>query len=276
MVKVHDGLVLATDSAITFGNNQVYNNADKIFNLHRDLPIAAMTWGLGSVGSASNSTLAKDLRRRLMGLDDDQGWKLDVTAYTIKQVAERMAEMFHDRLKDVNQQLQQLNPPQSLPPQSLGLFIGGYSAGERQSEAWVLFLDGIADDPPDPVQFAKQDVAGWNAFAVPQPADRLFNGYDTDLLDGLLTELPAQHHQTVRDVLAKQGWNPVYAAMPFPDAIALAKFLVEVTAGCSHFLTGPDTVGGPIEVAGVNRHEGFKWISRKHYYSPKLNKGTIR
>jgi hypothetical protein len=50
MIKVHDGLVLATDSAMTVqlqdGSHQVYNNADTIFNLHRRLPVAAMTWGL--------------------------------------------------------------------------------------------------------------------------------------------------------------------------------------------------------------------------------------
>jgi len=64
--------------------------------------------------------------------------------------------------------------------------------------------------------------------------------------------------------------------MPFPDAIALAKFLVDVTARWTHFLMGPDIVGGPIEVAGVNLHEGFKWINRKHYYSLELNQGVAR
>jgi hypothetical protein len=39
---------------------------------------------------------------------------------------------------------------------------------------------------------------------------------------------------------------------------------------------GPDIVGGPIEVAGVNLHEGFKWINRKHYYSLELNQGVAR
>src|SRR4051794_25730890 len=50
VVKVFDGIVVAADSATTLplanGSAQVYNNANKIFHLHRRLPLAAMTWGL--------------------------------------------------------------------------------------------------------------------------------------------------------------------------------------------------------------------------------------
>ena len=111
MVKVHDGIVLATDSATTFqladGSAQVYNNADKIFNLHRGLPIAAMTWGLGSVGPASISTVAKDLRRRFMGLEPEYevDWKLDDDAYTVEKVAEYTSDLFHEGLAEVNENL---------------------------------------------------------------------------------------------------------------------------------------------------------------------------
>ncbi len=88
--KVYDGMVLAADSATTFtfgtanGDvHQVYNNADKIFHLHRKLPVAAMTWGLASVGPASVATLAKDLRRRLMHDVAGDRWVLDPDAYTV-------------------------------------------------------------------------------------------------------------------------------------------------------------------------------------------------
>lgn len=86
--------------------------------------------------------------------------------------------------------------------------------------------------------------------------------------------VPTEHHQSIDDALVAQALTPVIAPMPFPDAIDFAKYLVEVTAGFSHFLLGPDTVGGPIEIAGVSRHEGFKWIARKHYYTPQLNAGV--
>ncbi len=61
--------------------------------------------------------------------------------------------------------------------------------------------------------------------------------------------------------------------MPFRDALDLAEFLVDLTIRLTRFMPGPPTVGGPIEVAGITRHEGFKWIKRKHYYRSDLNPG---
>ncbi len=63
----------------------------------------------------------------------------------------------------------------------------------------------------------------------------------------------------------------VISAMPFQDAIDLAEFLVELTIKFSRFAPGAQTVGGPIEIAAVSKHEGFKWIKRKHYYRSELN-----
>ena len=278
MVKVHDGIVLATDSATTFklddGSAQVYNHADKIFNLHRGLPIAAMTWGLGSVGPASISTVAKDLRRRFMGLEPDyDGWKLDEDSHTVKGVAERLAELFHEGLAEVNEKLVAAGQDE-LPDSCLGMLVAGYSAGEAQAEAWLLVLDGKADDPPSPTLVAEPNQAGWLAYGQPNALYRLFYGYDQDLLTGLQGLLPA--HLPVEKLLQDQMRSPIFEAMPFPDAIALARYFVEVVEGYAHFLPGPDIVGGKIEVAGINPHERFKWISRKHYYSPELNQGVTQ
>lgn len=270
-VKVYDGIVLATDSATTVqldgGSAQVYNNADKIFNLHRKLPITAMTWGLGQVGPASVSTVAKDLRKRFMGEAgrDFESWKLKPGGYTIKKVAERLAEMFHGALAQVDEEL---------PDACLGMLVAGYSANATQPEAWLLYLDGKGDNPPDPQLVAAPDDFGYMTYAQPRAVDRLFRGYDIVLEEAVIEATPEGARDAVRAALMDQRLTPVIPPMPFPDAIAFARFLVEVTAGFSHFLLGPDTVGGPTEVAGVNRHEGFKWIARKHYYTPEFNRGV--
>ena len=71
-IKVNDAVVLASDSASsivseTGGVIQVYDHADKIFNLHKGLPIGVATYGVGSIGQSSLSTLARDFRRRVTG-----------------------------------------------------------------------------------------------------------------------------------------------------------------------------------------------------------------
>jgi hypothetical protein len=37
------------------------------------------------------------------------------------------------------------------------------------------------------------------------------------------------------------------------------------------FTPGFPTVGGPIEIATITKHEGFKWVKRKHFFDTRLN-----
>jgi hypothetical protein len=100
-LKVNDGLVLAADSASTilsaYGVENVYNNANKVFNLRKGLPVGLITWGLGGLAGLSISTLAKDLRVRFSGDDPARReWHLDPEAYTLAAVADRVREFFYE------------------------------------------------------------------------------------------------------------------------------------------------------------------------------------
>jgi len=64
----------------------------------------------------------------------------------------------------------------------------------------------------------------------------------------------------------------LHATMPTIDAIRLADFLVDVTKGFFSFASGSDIVGGATDIATVTKWEGFKWIRRKHFYPPELNR----
>ena len=61
------------------------------------------------------------------------------------------------------------------------------------------------------------------------------------------------------------------AATTIQDAIDLAAFFVDLTIKFSRFAPGAPTVGGPVEVAVITKHEGFKWVRRKHYYTAEYN-----
>lgn len=273
VVKVFDGIIVAADSATTMqlngGGAQVYNGANKVFQLHRKLPIAAMTWGLGNIGPASIATLAKDLRRRLMGKSTTHSdWALDEDTFTIEQVAERYVEMFHGELYSTT--LESLVPAGDKGP-TLGMLIVGYSAGQNQPEAWQILID----DPraaPTATQLMGPDNYGWTTFAQPEVTERMFYGIDPTLFGQLSTVIPQElWNNAVMPMVVNAQRNPVAAGMPLADAIALADFLANVTAQYSHFLLGPDTVGGVVDVAAISRHEGFRWVQRKHYYSRDLN-----
>lgn len=273
-VKVYDGIVLAADSAtalplfdttvtpLVLTGYQVWNNGDKVFHLHRDLPIGMATWGGGEIDSASIAALAKDLRRRLMGKDPSKtDWGLDPAKYTIQEVANRVVELMHGELYS--------NTPAS-NAQFIGFFVAGYSAGARHSELWEIGLEDVTRTPT-PIQVGGPSDYGWYVQAQPEAVARLFNGYSPSLLPEVKAAIPPGSHQAVEDLFLKEGRFAVHAAMPFADAIAFAKFCVETTEGFVRFTPGADLVGGPVDVAAISKHEGFKWVQRKHYYPSELN-----
>ena len=66
-IKVNDGVVLAADSASTMygkdaqGNTgifNVYDNANKVANLHKDIPVGIITWGTGSIVVSTEKIMA--------------------------------------------------------------------------------------------------------------------------------------------------------------------------------------------------------------------------
>jgi len=274
-INVNDGLVLAADSASTLvtqtpqGEPQVinvYNNANKIFNLRKGLPIGAMTWGAGNIGNASTSTLMKDLRRRLSGEDTSHSkhWKIGKT-YTIENVANLVREYFFDELylpafKDAEKKPQ------------IGFIVAGYSTDEPLADEYQIEIkDGECVGPR--LMRPKGDP-GITWSGQPEAISRLVLGFGTGLPTVLEQNLgvPTDQIPEVVRILQEKLTVPfVVAAMPFQDAIDLAEFLVNLTINFSRFAPGAQTVGGPLEIAAISKHEGFKWIRRKHYYSRDLN-----
>lgn len=277
-LKVNDGAVLAADSASTLtssvGNTtnvvNVYNNANKVFNLRKGLPIGLVTWGLGQISETSIETLAKDLRRRFSG--DDQNhpdWHLDAQAYTISEVANRVKEFMYDEKYLPAQQLA-AQAGGALP--ELGFFVVGYSANADHAEEYHLNLAPAAMTGPALLRQAHETGVTWAG--QPAAISRILTGADGLLASVLENDvgMPATDVKTAMDAVQKQLGAPMVSpAMPLQDAIDLADYLVDLSIKYSRFMPGSPTVGGPVECAAISKHEGFRWIKRKHYYDQRLN-----
>ncbi|MBD8518775.1 MULTISPECIES: hypothetical protein [unclassified Plantibacter] len=277
LIKVNDGLVLAADSASTLtvglpdGQQSVvntYNNANKIFNLHKSLPIGAMTWGLGNIGPSSIATLAKDARRRFQGGSSaTEGWQLDPDAYRIESVAESMRDYLH------GEKYQPLVEADGVNPGELGFLVAGYSAEADEPTAYVMNVS--VDGQPALTEVLTAGTTGAQWWGQPDAIARILNGTSIAFPQALLnTGAVANIDDAIQLGAAVQpelNAQLIAAPMPIQDAIDLAEFLVYSTIQFVRFTPGPPTVGGPIEIATITKHEGFRWVRRKHYFDTKLN-----
>ena len=270
-VKINDGIVLASDSATTFSDQQgvavkIYNNANKVFNLVKGLPIGGLTWGAGGIGATSISTISKDLRRRFAGQDPHQrDWKLDLENYTMQHVAEMsrrfiFEELYKGEYGD--------NPPTGY---FLGYKVAGNSAGAPLPELWHFTISEATCEPP--VLSRGQADFGSNWDGEYEAMDRLFLGVGVNFRKVLIDEglAPEQADNAANTVIGRLAVPVVLAAMPIQDAIDLAIFMVETTIRFVRFNLRAETVGGPVEVAVITKHEGVKWVRRKFFYTGEQN-----
>lgn len=261
-IKVRDCIVFAADSAVSLmspGNlvSNVWNHGMKVFNLYHGLPIVAMSAGLAHFGPASVSNLAKDLRQDLAGDKSRDGLRAD--RYGLRDVAERANDFFWRSFLD--------QPP--VDDHQFEFWIGGYGAKDARGEVWRLGIVNGERQPLTQVVTAEQDdYVFWGGQST--AISRLIMGMDPTV-DAELRRM-GMTDETVNQLTGQVLTPLVHSAMPVQDAIDLADFLVDLTKRYVAFLPGADVVGGETEIATVTRHEGFKWIKRKHYYPEHLNR----
>jgi hypothetical protein len=282
LISVHDGIVIAADSASTLtisvapgqiaGVANVYDNANKIFNLYKGRSIGCVTFGAGSIGNSSIGTLIKDLRAKLATPATAAELGFDAENYTMAGVAKIVSKFLGDECA------KQTNPA-LLANANIGLMLGGYSTVGALGESWSVEIN--AGKPSEPKQLRSPDQAGISWGGNTEALQRIVIGFSPALFQALAEvsggegrpkSTPQQLHEQLNALLVAKLQAPVvFAPMPIQDAIDLGRFLVHASKMFSRFIPGATTVGGPIEIAAITKHEGFKWISRKHYYNRSLN-----
>ena len=278
-LKVADGIIIAGDSTTTMNvegpdgrlhPGMLFRGGNKIVNLVRGLPIGVSTFGLGAINGHSNEFLLKELRMRLMkptsGFEE---WVVDPTDFTMASVAERTAEFVYQ-----HNYLKQWEPPDRVAGAGAGFFLAGISSDQLVGELYRIEIqaDGSLVGP---VLVSASDVQGGVIFdgMIEGPA-RLFFGFSPFLMDVLVNHLglAAEDVQGAAQILREQLMaGMITDAMPIQDAIDLSVFMVDVAIKWTRFTPQEETVGGAIEVATLTKHEGFKWVRRKHFYNRDLN-----
>jgi len=282
LIGVHDGLVMAADSAstltistspgVTAGVANVYDNANKIFNLYKGEPLGCVTFGAGSIGNSSIGTLIKDLRSELMDPERAKKWDFNPKNYTMEGVSDIVG-------KFLGNECTKMGFP-SASNVNIGLLLGGYSTSKSLGESWNVEIQ--AGKPTKPTELRPPDQPGISWGGMGEALQRIILGFSPLLLQVLEGIRGGENEDDVTKAQLMGQLNQllmtrlqapfVFAPMPIQDAIDLSRFLVHAAIMFSRFTPGPQMVGGPIEIAAITKHEGFKWISRKHYYDANFNK----
>jgi hypothetical protein len=212
---------------------------------------------------SSLKLLAKDFRSELMSGQI----AFDPNAYTVQQVADLFKECMFDRYYEQ----EFANVPADQRP-TLGFMVAGYSSGQQRGEVWIMQVEKGVYYGPDLA--IGQDISGIRWQGQPLSLRRLILGFDPEGLRKVLeTEgLQAPQVESILQSCSREfAISIIRDGMPIQDAIDLAIYLEETSAGFSRFCDGPASVGGPVEVAVLTKYEGFKWIKRKHFYDKALN-----
>lgn len=277
-IVVSDGVVLASDSATTLlappdetgqtGVINVYAHANKVFNLRKSSPIGAYTYGAGSIGNLSIATLAKDLRSALESgkpFGPSPAWRFKPKEYSVEEVAIAARRFFYE-----DRYVPAYKAAATKPV--FGFTIAGYSAGAEFPELWGIMVDQNGACPA-PVPVRRQGETGINVSGEPEAFQRLVVGFGAGLGQALVDIGLSQEDvpKALQAIQSRLEVGVAPPAMPIQDVIDLAEFLVDMTIKFSAFKPGAPTVGGPIEVAAITKHEGFRWVRRKHYFDATLN-----
>ncbi len=265
VVKVGEGLVLASDSASTVsgapitperqqgpqGIVKIFFNSTKIFQIST-LPVGILTWGAASFQSRTIASLVEEFENR----------------EEIRQLAKEnleikiLAKQIWDFLCTKSDELFGSIPTNARP--STGIIVGGYSKEQFFPEEYHMVIPVEEPNLIRPDENGRPNF-GTNWYGMTDAIVRFHHGRD-DRIFGMLEGfgISAELITKIRDKIGLEIQYPVlFDAMPLGDAIEYAKFLVHLTISRFRFVIGAELCGGPIDIATITRKEGFKWISRK-------------
>jgi hypothetical protein len=186
-------------------------------------------------------------------------------------------------------------------PSVVSIEIDGYVKGTLKYTDIINRAEIIRPEFGYAVSFAQTDVierllGGVDPRFINKTSEFLNNAFESivpQLVDSISPRMSAKRKsiegEKLRELLAivsdeylgvtaesfraefREEFERMIALMPKLELIELAEALISITAIERKATSDEGTVGGPIDVAFLTKHEGFVWIKRKHYFDPELN-----
>lgn len=246
-IQVQDGVVLASDSAMAH-HGHVYFNAEKIVPLARGWPVGVAICGDGAIGSSSLGNLMKDFEANLT----HRASGLDRATYDIEDVVCRLGEFLEKTAATHGTET------------SSTLIVSGYSARDDLPQTWNLQLAAGKVQESSPIWERNAYGVNWDGQGA--CIHRLL--MDLELpkrqVEPMIT---ARSFKSVHNTEGHIVDSPVLVTpgMPILDAVEIAQFLMDTSITFERYRADQDhrTIGGPIDIAVITQHTGFRWVQRK-------------
>ncbi|HTU78103.1 MAG TPA: hypothetical protein VMF09_05020 [Solirubrobacteraceae bacterium] len=252
-VKTRDGLILAADSMTTVtlptpeGPQffKSYEHGRKLFQMG-ELPIGAVTYGLGNIGPRSMEGLVLEACKRM-----------PADATRVKDVARVLYDHLREKYDEAFEGVEMENRP------AFGLLVGGYSPDDPF--ATVYEFEFPAADGPSEAAGLEMFGSTWRG--IDFPFVRLWRGFAPAMVDRLVNEdgLTAER---IGELIEPLEIGVAYEGMPVQDAVNFATYILDTTIGFSRFAPGIPACGGPLQVAAILPDDGFRWISKPVLHIP--------
>lgn len=266
-IKSQDCIVFAADSASTVidptGTGQINNvwlHGEKIYNLSAsiDLPVVGMSCGAGGIGPNSMTGLMRDLRQKILAEHEARTIQVNTARkppLTVNEISGMCQEFLIDECEKRYGALEESSP-------LIKFFIGGYEGSEAGGK--IINFTVPAGQQPQAVLVKPEDPFMINYGGQSEAIDRLLWGISGHALKYFNVDVASDEGRELFNLChARLGDS----TMPPQDAIDLAEFLVDCTAKFHRFSPRANVVGGPVDIAVITRHDGFRWIKRKQYFS---------
>lgn len=127
------------------------------------------------------------------------------------------------------------------------------------------FITALGDEIPNQIQNIFQGIA-----------DEYFaEGKKQEVLGRLASATPNIINQIILKAREQYLWpiTQSVATLPIEELAMLAESMINITSLRRKVAIDSNigTVGGPIDVAIINKNEGFIWMKRKHYFEQQYN-----
>lgn len=262
-------MVIATDSASTLqvlsGGQvvvgKIFNNATKVKQV-KDYPIGLATWGVGNFGARSVISLVEEFEEIKLEPLDGKRRLPSGEPVNVREKSETIMKFLMDAYT------KHLPDASGLPPEQrpgAGFVVGGYSSDGFFAEQYAFAVpEGIVKEARPNLPTCKPDF-GANWYGQTDAIIRLHFGRDERVFE-LLRGLGVDEKTVLQfsELTRTQLQYPIlFDGMPLLDAIDFADYLVSVVIGRFRHSLGAPVCGAPVDVAAINRSDGFRWVRRK-------------